>query len=212
MIKIRQTIYGDPGNPFQDELDAERAARGEQDSVLDKALPEAPDEVSPTGRSFFEIDMSDGPFQSSSEARCEAGRSLPPLETSWRYEESESSPTARSCRFSSGDVDSSYDSVADQLRQALEEPTNPSIAAQEDTQRTRPEYSRSMSLAVPKSPPLGDEYVSPRRFWRRENSLPLMKEAPEEREASPCPKSARDTGFYGFYEDLMKDYKRRSKL
>lgn len=205
MIKIQQTIYEDPGNPFQDELDAERMARGEAVPDRDKALPEAPGEVSPTGRSFFEFDTSYEPFEKHGQPEPERSRSLDkPLPC----EPSEVSPTAKSFRFGSIGKESDYGSEGD----AISPPAGHAVAKQ-DPIPTRRQYHRSMSLAVPNSPPLTDEYVSPRRFWRRENSLPLMKGVAEEKSENAAPASARDTVFYGFYEDLMKDYdKRKSKM
>lgn len=207
MTKIRQIIYEDPGNPFQDELDAERVARGEAVPDCDKALPEAPDEVSPTGRSFFEFDISYDPFLSTSEQKNDSGRSVSldkPLPSAPR----KSSSIATSFHFDSVDNVSNYAPEESEVPRASQE----SFALPQEfaSRPSRGEYHRSMSLAIPSPPPLSEEYVSPRRFWRRENSLPLMKEKPE---AKKGPRSGRDTKFYGFYEDLMKHYdKRRSKL
>lgn len=209
IIKIRQTVYEDPGNPFQDELDAERRGN-EEVSDLNKPLPDAPDEVSPTGRSFFELDISLQPCRNGSECGSEAGRRLSP-DRSLPYEPREESPTARSFRFDSVDDDGSNyapdsESIAQAPQSSLKEYTPPV--------RTRREHHRSMSLAIPVSPRLGsEEYVSPRRFWQRKSSLPLIREAAEEKKDAAASMSTRDTKFYGFYEDLMRDYgKRGSQL
>lgn len=214
MIKIRQTIYEDPGNPFQDELDAERTARGEVDSPLNKPLPAEPDEVSPTGRSFFELDIDYDPFKSNVEGDKGEWRSRS-LDKPLSIESSEPSPTTRSFRVDSEDDGSEYRSEGYHVSRtpknsvAVPETQNSSESAPAEVRRA---HHRSMSLAIPSFPPPDlDDYVSPRRLWRRENSLPLMKEEPEAERVAP--KSARDTRFYGFYEDLMQDYdKRRSKL
>lgn len=216
MVKIRQTIYEDPGNPFQDELDAERAAGGEVDSPLNKPLPAEPDEVSPTGRSFFELDIDYDPFKTTIDGDRREWRSRS-LDKPLPSEFSEPSPPAWSSRFNSEDDGSEYGPESYHVSRTPRDP-----GAVPETQNSswgiastevRRAHHRSMSLAIPSSAPLDDDdYVSPRRFWRRENSLLLMMERPEEEKAG-APKSARDTRFYGFYEDLMQDYdKRRSKL
>lgn len=217
MIKIRQTIYEDPGNPFQDELDAERAARRESDEDSKyKPLPPEPDEESPTGRSFFEFDMGYDPFVSGDSV--EKGMRSLSLDKPLPGAPSEVSPMASSFHFDSfgSDDGSNYGSDVYRVPYAAEYPltaAQPSTSAEPPRRNTH----RSMSVAVPSSPPPStDEYVSPRRSWPRKNSLPLRSEGIEVKDMEPSartPQSARDTRWYGFYEDLMSDYdKRRSKL
>lgn len=217
MINIRQTIYEDPGNPFQDELDAERGVRrvSDEDSKY-KPLPPEPDEESPTGRSFFEFDMDYDPFHSG-ESVEKGTRSLS-LDKPLPIEPSEVSPIASSFDFGSFGSDDGSNYGPEGF--PTPHPADASVAVAQprsSAEAPRRNPHRSMSLAVPKSPPLLEhEYVSPRRFWPRKSSLPLTNEGIEVKDMEPSARTlqtARDTRFYGFYEDLMTVYdKPRSKL
>lgn len=60
-------------------------------------------------------------------------------------------------------------------------------------------YRRSMSVALPPSKSLlteNDEYVPARAHWRKGSMS-----------ANHLPEAQRDTKFYGFYDDIWRDYK-----
>ena len=210
MIKIRQTVYEDPGNPFADELEAERATQQHILSSQQETMPLQPGKVSPAA-----LDSECG--QEIQPLAEKPGRSYPAQSSHDPYnaEQGEISPTTAwfSSILKEGGPD---EDVSDR------DSRPPSsffhgprmVHAPKLTRQGRPDLQRrSMSLALPSesSRPDSDEYVSPRRVWRRENSLPLTSQLEKVEEDVVAPKSgARDTKFYGFYEDLIKGYDRYS--
>ena len=167
ILRIRQTIYEDPGNPFADELENEEVA---PDSVVsdDKSLPQAPKGLE---ESF---------------ARLSADSQNP-------YSLGELSTEPLKVPADSGAV---LDAIHAPMSRHQSTPSRASAIRA---------HRRSKSVAVPLSSPT-DEYVAPRRFWRP-GSL-STKPMSEHGEAAKDG-NIRDTTFYGFYEDIMRDYRGR---
>ena len=155
LMRLRQTIYEDPGNPFADELE----------SVDEEGIQQS-----------------------------DAGP-LPP------------SPGAR---IDANEKDSTKEDEA--LRLLMEKSlsfgnhSNATVTRGQDVVPTSRIHHRSMSLAVPSTRRSEDtdEYVSPRRFWRQD-SMPTAHLPQQHQDVAK--QEARDTKFYGFYDDIMRDYK-----
>ena len=70
-------------------------------------------------------------------------------------------------------------------------------------------HRRSQSVALPASSSWNDtqeEYVAPRALWRKQST-------PERRSDGDQPTGGneiRNTQFYGFYDDIMSDYRGRT--
>ncbi|KAK3718911.1 hypothetical protein LTR37_004827 [Vermiconidia calcicola] len=160
LMRIRQTIYEDPGNPFTDEVDNESVASG---SWRQKPLPPPPE---------FE----DGPD-----------------EAFWR------SGTAGNMSRASEAVTSAPWPLQRPETMTVGMPTRGIDSMDKRAHR------RSKSVSASPPTPTEDEYIAPRRIWRKGsvpgNELPF--------EVTMDRGDARDTRFYGFYDDIMRDYDRR---
>lgn len=67
--------------------------------------------------------------------------------------------------------------------------------------------SKSVSMSLPSPNCESGEYMPPRLYWKRQSSLPSVPQIREEDRVE-----VRDTRFYGFYDDVMSDYKGRDSL
>lgn len=221
MVKITPAVYEDPGNPFADELEAERAARKTSQAShfsYDKPLPVQPIQTSSMPPRWIHFSDQADPFaRKFSTANSDCSRSVDkPLP----LEPDEVSPTSPTFQFEDKESGSDEEAERDQRPESsffsgprmVHAPKASRVGTPEAIRRA---HHRSMSLALPPSSgrPDSDEYVSPRKLWRRENSLPVVTSQLEKvEEGDGGGKSARDTRFYGFYEDLIKGYdKRRSR-
>ena len=160
LMRIRQTIYEDPGNPFTDEVDDGSVAL---EPWRQKPLPPPPE-------------SEDGPD-----------------DAFWRSENAGNKPHA---------LDSSSTAPWPLQRSETMKVDMP-IRGVDQTDKRAHRRSRSVGLSPPS--PTEDEYVAPRRFWRKrsvpEDELPF--------EVTMDRGGARDTRFYGFYDDIIQDYDRR---
>lgn len=167
IIRIRHTIYEDPGNPFADDDD-------DDDGPISPFTTDSRDRFLVNSCAEF--------------SRHDSGDSLTAISPGRRQprgpRRSLTDPTAlQTCYLTS-------DKIAD-------------IASLIRTNR------RSKSFAFPASRNSDEssigEYVSPRRSWKRDG-VPVrhLSETAAERPAvGEAGRSARDTRFYGFYEELI---------
>ena len=149
ILRIRQTIYEDPGNPFAHD----------QDSEMARDLAEADEHVDSS-------DFHNHQGQNASQRSVD-------------------------------DIQSLED------RSAAFDGPPPHFWAKRPVNLA---HRRSQSVAIPQMPCYFDdvdEYIAPRRFWRS-GSMPADQ-------AAQSPNSVRDTKFYGFYDDILYDYKDRTR-
>lgn len=164
MVRVRQTIYKDPGNPFQEASNSNNSeGRAHQTSG-----PKDDDYAST---------VSTKASKDSSESDTEDGQGIV--------------KTTRISQYSTPAT--GLDSITDQQGS--------------DGQRAwKPDYRRSQSVALPLTRSWLDdedeEYIPPRAMWRQQ-SVAAVGPVDERYERG---EDARDTKFYGFYDEVWRDY------
>ena len=163
ILRVRQTIYEDPGNPFADESETEEVLSHPwfeyekppppSPAVEEKSVPES--DLFGKGVNHGGVGPLDYPLQTNAFI---ANRKLDAYPSPYR----DGSSTIRAHR-------------------------------------------RSQSVAVPASSLSDDygKYIAPRTFWRKA-SVPMNRPT---QHGSSANETARDTHFYGFYDDIMQEYK-----
>lgn len=165
ILRIRRTIYEDPGNPFADEVNFEHDTS--DSAAFNEQVTQVPVQDSGGATSSIatkaevpkhRLDMAPRPFES-----FEIPRIKP-----------------------SGPISHGHKLPSDVRN-----------------------HRRSKSVAIPATGSMdqsNDVYVAPRTFWRRE-TLPTTQTQMDVDRIN----NARDTKFYGFYDDLIGSYSRSSR-
>lgn len=195
LVRIRQTVYEDPGNPFADEMEEADEAPPASWFSHDKSLPPRPFRTEP-GDEVDDVD------EAPPDSWFSHSKPLPP-----RPCESEAEDHA-SLRSNSEYDERRVQSVPPNDPVTFADPAlrlklphqNSSAAVKVNHRR-----SKSVALFAPSPTDTNAEYISPRRFWRPGSVPAVQPKGP----ISSDGQDVRDTRFYGFYDDIMRGYKNR---
>ena len=165
ILRVRQIIYEDPGNPFADEINPKGRSLDslapDHEPLSPLPPPPVPEESFSNTKPSFATIYDGG--RSSSDSRIPMNSIVKPVGVRALTMDNQIEPSAFRA------------------------------------------HRRSRSVAIPLPNPLVglDEYIAPRTLWRKA-SVPVVQPP---QPLDPIKESARDTRFYGFYDDILQDYK-----
>ncbi|KAK5173391.1 uncharacterized protein LTR77_002072 [Saxophila tyrrhenica] len=177
LVRIRRTIYEDPGKPFADDDE---------------------DDDSPPSESWFKHG------QPPRGSWFTHGKPLPAL--THRPE----ADRQASIYSDTGDEKPQFPEAMEARQRSLgsrDRYQDSSMPRQEVPASVRTDHRRSKSVAM--SPAnTNTAYVRPRGFWRKGSAPAARLSAPDSSEG----KDVRDTRFYGFYDEVMDNYRGRDSM